>query len=133
MKALLTLTEVGMLAYWVFAGVVTAGWIMVAPEMMYPDHTNPLIVNWNWSFLPIDVLFAMAGLTARFAPLQTAHATLLQIVSLTLMFCAGLMAISFWALQCWFDVTWWGINAWLVILSVTALVQLTRNTTGQTA
>lgn len=120
MKVLLTITEIGMLAYWAFAAVVAVGWISVSPELMYPDYTNPLIVIWNWSFLPIDVLFAVCGLTARFAPIPAAQARVLETVSLTLMFCAGAMALSFWALQGWFDITWWGVNAWLIGLALAA-------------
>lgn len=123
MKTLLTVTEVGMLAYWVFAGLVALGFLAVAPEAMYPDHTNPVIVIWNWSFLPIDVLFAVLGLTARFGPIGQAQAQMLHIVSLALMFCAGAMALSFWALQCWFDIAWWGMNAWLVVLASVGLSQ----------
>jgi peptidoglycan biosynthesis protein MviN/MurJ (putative lipid II flippase) len=61
-----------------------------------------------------------------------AQAHVLQIISLTLMFCAGLMALSFWALQCWFDVAWWGMNAWLVALSVVGLWCVTSEQ-GETA
>ena len=133
MKLALTLTELGMLAYWVFAGVVALGWIVVAPEAMYPDHQNPLMVIWNWSFLPIDVLFALCGLTARYGPLEPRQAHVLQTISLTLMFCAGAMALSFWALQCWFDLAWWGMNAWLVVLAVAGLCRQFEQGRGRTA
>ena len=133
MKTLLTLTESGMLAYWVFAALVAVGWIAVTPELMYPDHANPLIVIWNWSFLPIDVVFAITGLTARFARLPKMQADVLAIVSLSLMFCAGAMAISFWTLQCWFDLAWWGLNAWLIILACAGLWQRMNCNKGQYA
>ncbi|MFC6586565.1 DUF5360 family protein [Sulfitobacter pacificus] len=95
MKIALTVTEVGMLIYWGFASVVVLGWVIVAPDAMYPYYRNPLIVIWNWSFLPIDILFALCGLAARFVPMAPERAVVLQIVSLTLMFCAGLMALNF--------------------------------------
>ena len=63
-RVLLTITETGMLLYWLFAGLVAFGLISVEPESMYPDHTNPAVVAWNWSFLPIDVLFALSGLAS---------------------------------------------------------------------
>ncbi|GLQ26817.1 DUF5360 family protein [Sulfitobacter pacificus] len=124
MKIALTVTEVGMLIYWGFASVVVLGWVIVAPDAMYPYYRNPLIVIWNWSFLPIDILFALCGLAARFVPMAPERAVVLQIVSLTLMFCAGLMALNFWVLQCWFDIAWWAVNAWLVVLSLTGLLRI---------
>ena len=36
-------------------------------------------------------------------------------MSLSLTFCAGLMAISFWAIRGDFDPTWWGVNLALMI------------------
>ena len=39
----------------------------------------------------------------------------LAIVSLSLTFCAGLMAISFWAIRGDFDPTWWAVNLALMI------------------
>lgn len=115
MKLLLTITEVGMLAYWALAALMAAGALTVPPEYMYSDHLNPLVVAWNWSFLPIDIAFALCGLAARFGRLR--NATMLEIISLTLMLCAGLMAISFWVFLGAFDPMWWGLNLWLMVLA----------------
>lgn len=117
-KKLLTLTEVGMLSYWIFAIIVVLTSINVPPEYMYSDYQNPLIVTWNWSFFPIDVLFASVGLFSRFGKISNYHKQMLSTVSLSLMFCAGLMAISFWVIKNEFDLFWWGINLWLIILAV---------------
>jgi hypothetical protein len=38
------------------------------------------------------------------------------------MFCAGLMAISFWVINNDFEPFGWGINLWLLILSTWALM-----------
>ena len=121
-NVLLTITEVGMLAYWVFASLVVLNVLNVSPEFMYSDHENPMIVSWNWSFFPLDILFAIAGLVSRFATLHRRHKELLCVVSLSLMFCAGLMAISFWAIEQFHDPFWWGINLWLVLLSTVVLI-----------
>ena len=120
---LLTLTELGMLAYWALAILALLELIIIPPDLMYSDHRNPMIVNWNWSFLPIDVLFAVAGLTGRFAPIEVSKRRTLSVVSLSLMFCAGLMAISFWTMQGSFDMFWWGVNLWLMALSATVLAR----------
>jgi hypothetical protein len=114
---LLTITEVGMLVYWAFATAVVLNWVYVPPEYMYSNYQNPLIVAWNWSFFPLDVLFAVLGLVARFGVKDLVRQQLLATASLSLMFCAGLMAISFWIIQGSFDPFWWGVNLWLMILS----------------
>ena len=66
-----------MLAYWTFASLVTLELLQVPPEWMYSDYENPLVRSWNWSFLPLDVIFALTGLYGRYATLkpQTAHST----------------------------------------------------------
>jgi len=116
-RKLLTITEVGMTIYWVFAVIVIVGLINVPPEYMYSDYNNPIIVSWNWSFFPVDILFATLGLFSRFGKSSLYHKQMLSTVSLSLMFCAGVMAISFWIIQGEYNPFWWGINLWLVALS----------------
>ena len=120
---LLTITETGMLVYWCFATLVVFNLISVDPSMMYSDYKNPLIVSWNWSFFPLDVLFAIIGLIGRFLATQPRKKEVLSIISLSLMFCAGLMAVSFWAIRGSYDLFWWGINLWLIVLASWALGQ----------
>ena len=43
-KKLLTVTEVSMLIYWIFAATVIAGLVNVPPEYMYSDYQNPIII-----------------------------------------------------------------------------------------
>ena len=86
-----------------------------------------MVVAWNWSFLPLDLLFAVAGLLARFGPMEGKASGVLAIVSLSLMFCAGLMAVSFWMIQQFYDPFWWGVNLWLVLLSSVALIRRARS------
>ena len=38
---LLTVTELGMILYWLFAGMVALDLIEVPPEYMYSDFKNP--------------------------------------------------------------------------------------------
>ena len=111
-----------MIAYWVLAAALVAGWIHIDPALMYSDYENPLVVAWNWSFLPIDLAFAATGLWARFGVL--AHGTRLKLaaISATLMICAGVMAVSFWTLTGDFNVTWWGLNIWLIVLGLMNLM-----------
>ncbi len=124
--SLMTLTEIVMLLYWVLAFALTVGFVEIDPELMYSDYRNPLIVAWNWSFLPIDLAFAVCGLFSRFGNVDRSYASTLGIVGATLMVCAGTMAVSFWSLTGDFDFTWWGINLWLIILGVWALLRNSR-------
>ena len=124
---LLTLTEVGMIGYWVFATLVVIGLLNVPPEYMYSDHQNPIIVSWNWSFFPLDILFAVLGLISRFGKITKYHRQILSTISLSLMFCAGLMAISFWIIQYEFSPFWWLINVWLIGLSTVSLINKYRH------
>ena len=117
---LLTITEVGMLLYWCFATLVLLDILTVDPALMYSDYKNPTIVAWNWSFFPLDILFSILGLLGRFTSLPQRKKELLTTTSLSLMFCAGLMAISFWAIRGNYDPIWWSINLWLMGLSTAA-------------
>ena len=114
LNKLLTMTELGMLLYWVLAVGMALGLMHVPEDWMYSNHDDPMVVAWNWSFFPIDVLFAGTGLVARYSRRAPGR---LADVSLTLMFCAGLMALSFWTLRGELDPFWWGANLWLVGLA----------------
>ena len=117
-SVLLTSTEIGMISYWVVAFLMLFGVLHIPPEYMYSDYKNPTIIAWNWSFFPIDLIFSIAGLYARFGQHALYKKQLLETVSISLMFCAGLMAISFWTIQNSYDIFWWGTNIWLIVLSV---------------
>ena len=122
-KWLLTITEGGMLTYWIVAVMVAFEIIHIPPAYMYSDYQNPLIMIWNWSFFPIDMLFALTGLASRFSSISARNSEILSVISLSLMLCAGVMAISFWTMQKTFDPLWWGVNLWLIILSVFVLIE----------
>ena len=116
-KLLLTITEGGMILYWIFASLVALDVILVSPETMYSDYENPTVVAWNWSFFPLDVTFSVAGLYGRYGKVSGSRQAVLSTFSLSLMFCAGLMAISFWIVVGSFDPFWWGVNLWLMLLA----------------
>lgn len=127
LRVLLTLTEAGMLLYWLFASLAALSVISIPPELMYSDYENPLVVSWNWSFLPIDIAFAGLGLMQRFFMVPGRSRDLTAACGLTLMFCAGVMAISYWVLQGFYDPFWWGLNLWLMALSIFAFRSLLRS------
>lgn len=116
LKASLLITDIGFLLYWSLTALVAAGLLQVPAEYLFSDYENPLVVAWNWSFMPLDVLLSVCGLAAvalhrRNNPTWRG----LAIVSLSLTFCAGLMAISFWAIRGDFDPAWWSVNLALMI------------------
>ena len=122
LKVLSTFTEMAMLLYWILAGALVLGLVSIDPSLMYSDYENPLVVAWNWSFLPIDIAFAITGLVARFGA-TTGHLKFkLEVASAVLMLCAGLMAVSYWAITGDFDVTWWAMNTWLIVLGTANLI-----------
>ena len=120
MQLLLNMTEAAMLAYWLIAALACLNVISVSPHYMYDGYGQPLIDAWNWSFMPVDVLFALCGLSASHLAMPEEWRGRLYDVALTLMFCAGLMALSFWFIRGEFAPVWWAMNLWLVGLSIIA-------------
>ena len=116
LKTALLLTDLGFITYWSLTTLVAFGLLSVPPEYLFSDYHNPLVVAWNWSFAPLDIILSLAGLNAvRLQRAGDASWKGWAIFSLALTFCAGLMAISFWAIRGDFDITWWVINLALMI------------------
>lgn len=116
LRTALLLTDLGFITYWSLTALVAAGLFSVPPEYLYSDYHNPLVVAWNWSFMPLDIILSLGGLNA--VRLQRAGDPTWRgwtIFSLALTFCAGLMAIAFWAIRGDFDVTWWTLNLALML------------------
>lgn len=106
-----------MLLYWSLISLAALRVITLPASVMYDGYGTPIIDAWNWSFAPLDILFALSGLMAvhlhrRGDPRWFA----LAISSLSLTFCAGLMAVSFWAIRGEFNPSWWIPNLLLMIL-----------------
>ena len=114
---LLTLTELGMILYWLVVSAGFLGLVHLNQVYLYTEYSNAVMVSWSWSFFPLDMLFAILGLYGRFGQITNSQKRFLSNVSLSLMFCAGLMALSFWAIQGDFSWSWWGVNFWLMCLS----------------
>lgn len=109
--AFMVATDLGFIAYWVVTGLhlLPAAWL-------FKDYDNPLLQDWNWSFLALDLLISASGLSA--AALwrrRDPRAASLALISLTLTSTSGLMAVAFWALRRDFDPAWWGPNLFLLL------------------
>ncbi|MGH3146903.1 MAG: DUF5360 family protein [Rubrobacter sp.] len=110
LKPLLLITDLGFVAYW---SVIALD--LVPAAYMFADYHDPALVAWNWSFLLLDLLVSATGLTGlwlRRKGLPSWRGVVL--VSLVLTSCAGLQAVSFWALRGDFELAWWLPNLFLL-------------------
>ena len=131
LRPLVALTDIGFLAYW----AVTL--LRVVPEAyLFKDYGDPLVVAWNWSFLPLDLAISATGIGSLWLERKAdPRWPALTLVSLTLTFCSGLMALAFWALRRDFDVAWWLPNAFLLLyplLFFRPVLRAWANTTSAT-
>lgn len=115
----LRIVDGAMLAYWAVALAACFEWIAPPAAAMYQGYGTPTIDSWNWSFAPLDLMFAVTGFLSLFlARRGDPRWVPLAIVSLALTFCAGLMAVSFWSFQSEFDPSWWVPNLALMGVAI---------------
>ena len=128
LKIVITLTDVAFILYWSVAALSEFDIVQVPPNLMYADFDNPRVIAWNWSFLPIDLMFSVVGLAAVNASrLGNPIWRPLAIISLTLTMAAGGMAVSYWALLGEFDPVWFIPNLALVVWPLWFLPRLVRD------
>ena len=110
-KPLLLAVDAGLLLYW------TAVFLDLIPEeQRFRDYSNPIMQAWNWSFFPLDLSAALLGFLGVYLVRKgRAAGELVVTVGLTLTFCAGFMALSFWSYYGDFNLWWWLPNAALVL------------------
>jgi len=121
------ITDIGMLAYWSVTALMALSIISIPGEWLFKDYHDPRVVAWNWSFMPLDVLFAITGLWAlRLEQAGDPRWRAWTIVSLSLTVCAGLMAISYWVIVRDFDPAWWIPNLFLMIWPIPFLFALSH-------
>jgi len=130
LRALMWMTDIGFILYW------TVTWTGLIPEeYQYKDYGNELLVAWNVSFAPLDLIISVTGLLSLsyyrarnplWRPLCT--------ISLVLTFCSGLQAIAFWAIRADFDWMWWTPNLYVLfypLLFLPGLIRTTRSNAGR--
>lgn len=127
MKPFLLATDLGFVAYWLLSLIVLAGVDVVPSSWLFKDYDDPIVYAWNWSFFPLDMVLSAVGLLAvrRHARGDSSWRPLAAF-SLALTFCAGFMAISFWAIRLDFDPAWWTANLFLAIWPCFFLKRLGR-------
>ena len=125
LKLAITVTDVAFLLYWTVAALSELNLVQIPRELMYADYDHPRVVAWNWSFLPIDLVFSVVGLAAVNASrLGNPIWRPLAIISLTLTVAAGAMAVSYWAILGEFDPAWFIPNLALVVWPLLFLPRL---------
>ncbi|MDC0681020.1 DUF5360 family protein [Sorangium atrum] len=101
----------GFILYW----LITVLHVIPA-EHLFNDYDNPLMVAWNWSFLPIDLAVSVTGVGALSLRRKGIAAwERLATVSLVFTTSSGLMAISFWAIVGDYNLSWWAPNLFLLV------------------
>ena len=110
MKILMLATDIGFIVYW----LVTM-FHLIPPDQLFRDYTNPILIHWNWSFFPLDILISLTGITSILLYMKGRSMWLpLAIISLTLTSVSGLQAIAFWLFAQDFSWTWWVPNLFLL-------------------
>jgi hypothetical protein len=111
LKPFFLATDIGFIIYWLITllGLIPAAYL-------FKDYHDPLLVAWNWSFLPLDLLVSASGLGSLLLERRgNPRWRELALISLVLTSCSGLQAVAFWVLRADFDPTWWVPNLYLLI------------------
>ena len=104
-------TDVGFVLYWVVTALQ-----LIPPSWAFRGYDQPVLVAWNWSFLPLDLCISATGITALLLHRRSRPTWLpWTLVSLVLTFCSGLQALSFWAFASDFAWAWWAPNGFLLL------------------
>lgn len=116
------LVDISFIIYW----AITA-FHLIPPQYLYNDYTNPILVNWNWSFFPLDILISATGLCSIYLhSKQNKDWQRIALISLVLTSVSGLQAVSYWTLSGEMDLTWWIPNLFLLIYPLFFIPKLVR-------
>ncbi|ETT81426.1 YvaD family protein [Viridibacillus sp. FSL R5-0477] len=128
LKPFFLVTDVGFILYW-----IATYFYLIPKNVAFKDYDNPMIIAWNWSFFPLDILISITGLYSLYLCRRN-HPTWesMALISLVLTFCSGLQAIAFWAFIKDFDFTWWLFNLYLMIYPLFFMKILFKNKLSQT-
>lgn len=122
LKPFFLVTDLGFIFYWLITllGLIPASYL-------FKDYHDPLLVAWNWSFLPLDLLISASGLgSLAMGRRGDSRWRGLALASLVLTFCSGLQALAFWSLRADFDPAWWAPNLYLLIYPLAFIPRFLR-------
>lgn len=110
LRALLLVTDVGFLAYWAVTLLH-----LLPPAWLFSGYGDATVSAWNLSFLPLDLVVSVTGLSSLALRRACPHAArALLSLSLLATSISGLQAIAFWATRGDFDLAWWLPNLFLL-------------------
>lgn len=122
LRYLFLFVDISFILYW----IITA-YELIPAEYLYNDYTNEILVNWNWSFLPLDFLVSATGFYSIYLfDKGDASWKNVAIISLAFTSASGLQAISYWTLAGDFDLSWWIPNLFLLIYPIFYLPRLIK-------
>ena len=105
------IVDIGFVIYW-FITLLK----VIPANYLFKDYDNPILLAWNWSFLPLDLLISATGFYSIYLWRKgNKEWYMLALISLVLTSCSGLQAIAFWVLRADFDLIWWLPNLFLLI------------------
>jgi hypothetical protein len=134
LRLAILITDIAFLAYWMVGLASLAGLFTLPASLMYADYGNPIVFAWNWSFLPLDLAFSVAGLLAVAAARRgDSRWRGLALLSLSFTMAAGGMAVSLWAIRGEFDPAWFLPNLAIALWPLCFLPQLLSNPTATPA
>jgi len=124
LKRFFLITDIGFIVYW----VITL-FHLIPQELLFKDYTNSILVSWNWSFFPLDMVISITGLfSIHLYYRENVLWKKFSLISLILTFCSGLQAISFWVIRYDFDLLWWSFNLYLIIYPIFFIKNLVIDT-----
>ncbi|WP_018755442.1 YvaD family protein [Paenibacillus terrigena] len=123
LRKLLLFTDISFLVYW-----FVTYFHLIPPSYAYQDYTNVMLVVWNWSFFPLDVLISVTGLLSLYYNRKSNTVWKpMVLISLVLTSCSGLQAIAFWVIKQDYDLMWWIPNLFLLIYPLFFIPGLMRS------
>ena len=122
LKYFFLIIDLGFITYWLITALH-----FIPAEYLYNDYKNPVLVNWNWSFFPLDMLVSGSGLFSIYL-FQKSNPKwkVSALISLILTSISGLQAISYWILANDFDPTWWLPNLFLLVYPLFFIPKIVR-------
>jgi hypothetical protein len=122
LKYFFLLVDIGFIIYWTITALH-----LIPPKYLFNDYTNPILVNWNWSFFPLDIFISITGLYSIYLNRKRNNQwKKVALISLLLTSVSGLQAISYWTLSGEMDLTWWIPNLFLLIYPLFFIPKLVR-------
>ncbi|HMV43787.1 MAG TPA: DUF5360 family protein [Leptospiraceae bacterium] len=124
LKFFFLITDLGMIIYWSITYLK-----LIPEEFLFKDYTNPILMSWNWSFLPLDLFIPLTGLSSLFYIKKNPFLfERLALISLLFTSISGLQAVSFWTIRSDFDPNWWIPNLYLLLYPLYFIYRLLKET-----